>query len=405
MDAAELTSGNGSTTLDDTENNVIDPYQRPTTDSWWLPSLYNDKLVWQIGFDGEELVIRHGHIGGAIQVTTRKVLVNSSGRNLQEQALLEAKQRYWKQEHKGYTNGYTILPQYPKPMLANKYEPKKIKSFPVLVQAKIDGVRMLAHLAGNRVHLRSRENKEWDHLDHIREELAVLFSYLPVGCHLDGELYVHDWSFNTLISAVKTGQVTKSTKNRRDKHQLNRQVQYYIFDIIIPQPAKDRQELLDSAFQECQKDRPFSFLRIVPATLCYSHEELVQFHNCYVENGFEGAIIRHVQGSNRNGFDLTLYRDKRSDNLLKFKMFTDEEGEVVDIVEGTGTEEGLAMIVVRDSRGNIFSVRPRGTFDMRREWYLNRDQLIGKRYTFRYFELTEYNVPRFPIGIAFRDYE
>jgi len=413
MDIEELMTGQGfingeepNLVTEVVTEDAIDTYQEPTTDSWWLAPLYNDKLMWQIGFDGRELVIRHGQIGGVIQEARRKVAVNSSGRSLQEQALLEARQRYWKQEHKGYANGNTILPQYPKPMLANKYEPKKIKAFPILVQPKIDGVRSLAHLTPQgSVHLRSRENKEQLHLDQIRDDLSHLFSYLPSGCHLDGELYVHGWSFNTLISAVRTGQISKTTKSQKDKHPLNGEVCYYVFDAILPLSASQRQDILAKAFEECLKDHSLSFTCLVPTTLCHSHDELLSFHHYYVDNGYEGAIVRHSTGCNRNGVDLTAYRDKRSDNLLKVKMFQDEEGTVVDVVEGAGTEEGLAILVVEDDRGNRFQVRPRGTFDMRERWFAQRARLIGQRYTYRYFELTEYGVPRFPVGVAFRDYE
>jgi len=380
---------------DDTpqQDNVIAYTDQPTTTDFWLQPLYSDRMMWQVGFQNSELVIRHGYIGGDIQVKKRKVQVNNSGRTLVEQALLEARHRYWKMAHKGYTNGDNLCKQYPKPMLASAYDPKKIKEYPVSVQAKIDGVRSLAWLEGGQVHLRSRENKPQAYLEQIRKELYTLFTHLPPGCHLDGELYVHGWSFNRLISAVRT---TKT------KHPDNDQVNYYLFDIIINLPTQRRMDLLSEAYSQCCD---LKRVCLVPSTPAHSHEEIVHFHNCFVEEGFEGAIVRHLSGCGRGGVDLTAYRPNRSNNLLKVKMFQDEEGIVIDVIEGTGTEEGLAVLVIEDQRGNRFPVRPRGSFELRAQWYQNKQRLVGQRYTFRYFELSEYGVPRFPVGIAFRDYE
>lgn len=376
----------------------------PEGEEWWLEPLYNDRLMWQIGCRTEEgetlLVTRHGQVGGAIQTKTRVVVANNSGRTIQQQALLEARHRYWKMAHKGYTNGFTICQQYPKPMLANSYDPSKIKQWPVSVQVKIDGVRSLAHVEGE-VKLRSRENRPQPYLEQIRRELAVLFPYLPPGVHLDGELYVHEWSFNTLISAVRTS---------KTKHHLNDQVNYAIFDVIIDLPTAQRMQLLETAFEEANRDGiQFQHLFLVPASIAQSHQEVISFHNAFVEAGYEGAIVRHLQGHGRKvkgkATDLAAYKSNRSNNLLKVKAFQDEEGVVVDVVEGTGTEAGLAILVVEDTRGNRFPVRPRGDFDTRAEWFQHKEQLIGRPYTYRYFELTEYDVPRFPVGIAFRDYE
>jgi DNA ligase-1 len=50
-------------------------------------------------------------------------------------------------------------------------------------------------------------------------------------------------------------------------------------------------------------------------------------------------------------------------------------------------------------------VRPRGTHEDRADLFKDGDSYIGKKLTVRYQELTEDGIPRFPVGIAFRDYE
>ncbi len=390
----------------------------PEGNTWQLVPLYRMTAVdvmsvWQIGFDGSQLVIIHGHIGGAKQIKTREVITNTSGRNLQEQAILEARQRYWSNYHKGYRPAEDAVPlclTLPEPMLANKYEDKKIKFFPVCIQAKIDGVRSLATLdSSGKTTLRSRTNHQQPYLEHIKEQLETFFVYLPPGSHLDGELYSVDMGFNELISAVRT------TKR---KHARNKDVNYYIFDIIVPLKQDemvfvDRYDLLNAAYNRYLEDghQATSFL-VLRCDVAYSHQEIKDYHDSYVQQGYEGAIVRKLgpestQTSTCKGNTPkdSIYRSSRCNNLLKVKNFIDEEGIVRGVNEGTGTEKGLAILVVEDMRGNVFPLRPRGTFETRKYWYDNPHLCIGKRYTFRYFELTKDNIPRFPVGISFRDYE
>lgn len=358
----------------------------------WLQPLYNKDKYWQIGFDGENLVTRYGKINGKIRESKRKVYVNSSGRNLQEQALLEANQKYTKQVRKGYSNEQTAI-SIIKPMLANEFDVKKIQSYPILVQPKIDGIRSIVDKS---LTMRSKEGREQLYLQQIKDELKKLFEI--IDCVLDGELYVHGWEFTKLVSAIRT---------EKTMNELNQYVCYYIFDIITNDvSAYDRYCYLQKAFETYKQlhNEP-KYLYLLPTYLVNSIEELTQLHNHFVDNGYEGAMIRHTGGQNRNGTSLTIYRPTRCDNLLKFKSFKDEEGEIINVIEENGTENELCLFVIRDIRGNEFVVRPRGSFEQRKEWYRNRNKLIGKKYTYRYFELSEYGVPRFPIGVTLRDYE
>lgn len=74
--------------------------QTTTKQRWSLLPLYKmlangGMLFWQIGFDGiAHLEIRHGYDDGIIRTDRTEIQVNSSGRNMQEQALQDARQRY-----------------------------------------------------------------------------------------------------------------------------------------------------------------------------------------------------------------------------------------------------------------------------------------------------------------------
>jgi DNA ligase-1 len=60
---------------------------------------------------------------------------------------------------------------------------------------------------------------------------------------------------------------------------------------------------------------------------------------------------------------------------------------------------------VKNKKGQIFSVRPKGTREMRTEWFKDIKKLTGEKLTVRYQNLSEDGIPIFPVGICVRDYE
>ena len=63
-------------------------------------------------------------------------------------------------------------------------------------------------------------------------------------------------------------------------------------------------------------------LKICDLKIVNNFNELQQAHTKYVEDGYEGLIIRTMKG---------IYQpDHRSSSLLKFKSFKDDEFEIVD---------------------------------------------------------------------------
>lgn len=120
-------------------------------------------------------------------------------------------------------------------------------------------------------------------------------------------------------------------------------------------------------------------------------------HNTFVNQGYEGIMIRNAHGAYEPG--------KRSNNLLKFKTFETEEFKIVGVHEGAGRDVGTPVWECVTTAGDRFSVRPEGTIEKRRDAFERREALVGKKLTVRYQNMTVAGVPRFPIGIAIRDYE
>ena len=371
---------------------------------------------------------------GQLITATHPIVENKSGRTLQQQALLEARKRYLDQYTAGYLPKGEELPSNlngKEPMLAKTLklstDTSKRKSneicfdkYPCNVMPKLDGVRALSrYLPDGTVQMRSRNNKNHEApLTHIKDELNVFLKYLGPCVELDGELYSMKIDFNELSGVIRT------KKKKHEKHDL---VEYYIFDIIEPKQMcfEDRYKFLVEAYAKYIEDGNSSkYLRIVQSYTAKSEQEMLEYHNKFVSDGYEGIIIRRYGLVEVNkccieklkkgeelckkcdkGYKLSIYRTNRTNAMLKYKLFQDEEVKIIGFESGIGTEEGAVIYRVLDERGNEFTVRPRGTVNERRELYKIRDTLIGKQLTIRYQELSEKNVPRFAVGISFRDYE
>ena len=420
----------------------IDEELNDTDKTWKLLPIFRDNMhggtsVWQIGFDEYncELIIVHGTIitskgiPGIIQTTKSKIKTNNSGRNIQQQAILQARKKYidkWKDGYK--PPGESLPPKFNNciPMLAQKYIPKfdindkltsNITRFPVSTMPKIDGIRCLIKKVGPtittpnvdntvdinvNVQSRSRKNTIWPHLHHIKDELSNFFMYLPENTELDGELCIQNLPFTELTSIVKTF--------KHKLHKDHNKLKYYIFDIIESDKRtwEDRYILLVNALYKYLEDgytnNTFTILQSYTAN---SDSEILEQHKKFINDGYEGIMIRKYAGTNPTDKDIkdSQYKPNRSTNLLKYKEFIDEEAEVIGGVPCEGNEEGAIKFIIRDIRGNEIMIRPRGSIQIRKKWMNDIFKLIGSFVTIRYQELSEHNVPRFPVIVCVRDYE
>jgi DNA ligase-1 len=140
----------------------------------------------------------------------------------------------------------------------------------------------------------------------------------------------------------------------------------------------------------------FKHLVLVKTDECESEEKMKELHAQYVADGYEGLMLRNKTG---------LYKNARSADLQKYKEFFDDEYEIIDYKEGEGVEAGCVLWVCKTAEGKTFNCRPRGTREDRAEMFGRGDEYIGKMLTVRFQELTTDRVPRFPVGLAIRDYE
>jgi DNA ligase-1 len=247
---------------------------------------------------------------------------------------------------------------------------------------------MIARKEGGVVTMWSRKGKPIDIPDKINAQLCEMLSD---GQCTDGELYVHGWTFQRIISAVK---------KKRDDTDL---LEYHIYD--CPHPTLKFEDRMPKngigsiSFPEyCQGWTIIG--KNIKIVKTYQIEDQLEFdirEASELSNGYEGIMAR-----NKN----SLYKYKnRSYDLQKVKRFIDNEFEIIGGKDGTGREAGLIIFKCKTECGLEFDVRPMGSHDIRAKMFKNLDTYIGKELTVRYQELTDDGRPRFPVGVSVRDYE
>lgn len=357
------------------------------------------------------IVVEHGYENGKLQ---RNQKVISQGKNVGrrtettplQQAIQEATSQWHKKKESGYeelsnldtdqkedhsndekdvtpaekTRGVATDTLAPEVMLAHDYHKRgKDIQFPCYIQPKLDGTRCVGvPLKG----LFSRTRKPYPHLDHIRAEIDRLPSHII----LDGELYSDELTFEEIAGLVRSKTLKPSDIEKQKKIKL------HVYDLICHLPYRERTSNLSILFRRY----PFSHIVRVKTEWCETQDDMLEKHAEYTSEGYEGIMLR-----NQNG----LYRGTRSADLQKYKTFLDKEYEIIGFQEGQGLEQGCVIWTCRTELGATFSCRPRGTREERQELFQNGEEHIGKWLTVRYQEETNDGLPRFPVGITFRDYE
>jgi len=304
-----------------------------------------------------------------------------------EQAEKEAQAMWQKKLDGGFYEDISSIndEKFFKPMLAHKFEDHKDKiTYPVYSQPKLDGIRYIVKADG----MWSRNGKKIISAPHIYEAMRPLFETNP-DLIFDGELYADKFAndFNAICSLVKK---TKPTSD--DLRKSAESIQYHIYDLpscsgVFTERYKS---LVGLNLSEC--------CVIVKTHQIDNMNDLSAYYEEYTMEGYEGQMIRLDKE----------YESKRSKSLLKHKSFIDEEYTILDIEEGEGNKTGMVgSFVFKSKTGHTFNASPKYNWEECKELWKQRQELIGKSATVKYFNLTPDGVPRFPyvINIDRESYE
>ena len=232
------------------------------------------------------------------------------------------------------------------------------------ISEKLDGVRAY----WNGQHFLSRQGNRF-------YAPAWFVASLP-PIPLDGELWLGRKRFQRTVSIVR----------RQDESDLWRGLRFVIFDA----PActgvfENRVAFIERLLKKHQPAFALALHHYRCRGTDHLHEELARIDAL----GGEGLMLR--QPGSR-------YEAGRSATLLKLKQFHDAEARVVGHQAGAGRHKGrLGALLIQLPDGTPFAVGT-GFTDSQRE----SPPPIGSTITFRFQELTDGGVPRFPAFVRVR---
>ncbi len=360
--------------------------------------------VWNIGVERDTepdgfdrlpatIVTEYGLQGGTMQtahdtVTEGKNLGKSNETTPFEQACAEAESKWNKQLDKGYVTDARLVGQAAdkaSPMLAHRYDKRKHNIvWPAIVQPKLDGIRMLAHVGADGVRFFTRLGKPISTVDHLAPALKAAF---PAGTIVDGELFNPEMDLQEIVS----GKAKASDTSAR--------LQYWIYDLVDDRPAADRQQSISQALGiPGLKHPPITDCLVrVPTVTVPDEAALMAVFGEHLEAGFEGTIVRNLGGLYKRG--------KRSADLQKVKPLESEEFKIVGVHEGRGKDKGCPTWECVTAEGKEFGARMKGKTAARRKMYLEAWKYLGAMLTVEFANYTPEGKPFHPRGVAIRNYE
>lgn len=359
------------------------------------------------------------------KITTQPIILVDKGkgigkarRTVSEQAKLEYDSRVNKYMDKGYKklpksiDLYTkeeldaLLPEETtdsegnlKPMLAKDFHDVATSVLEKqwwYASRKIDGVRCLMFVKDGEIHTSSRGGKNYDNSTyHItcNPKLKKFMLDNPTLI-LDGELYVHGYSLQTLSGLARL-------KKETDKCD---ELQYYIYDVVDTNKTfEERLEILDHIKDELQLDfepnKTFEDgdlqIQMVPHVKVEGWVQIKKTHDSYVKEGFEGAVIRRP--------DKKYGVNKRTNDMVKVKEYQDGEFKIIGFSEGLRPEDMVFVCVTEDEKE--FEAKPVGPRELKHEYLERIDEIIGKMATVKYFSFSDGGTPTQPVLKCIRDYE
>ena len=290
-----------------------------------------------------------------------------------------------------------------KPLLAATVEDTSTLAYPLYASVKLDGIRMI--VLDSVCYSRSMKP--------IRSKAVQKLFGKPEYNGLDGELLYGPWNAHNVFNL--TTQACMATELKEGFKEA--EITFAVFDgADRDSPYKRRKEVakyvVESFHISCQ-------LRFVEQQLVYSEQELKEYEDKALLEGYEGVMVRSLSGAYKQG------RSTLKDGIIgKIKRFNDDEAIVLGFEEKlTNTNEakvnelgrtqrsqaqegmvgaGTLGAIICECKGIKFTMGSGFDDAMRKEVWENKDKYIGKLAKFKYFAVGMLISYRFPVFISFR---
>ncbi len=250
---------------------------------------------------------------------------------------------------------------------------------------KMDGLRCVIKVHTRDRGVYSRTLKPLFNMDHFVDALEAA---IPFPCHVDGEAYAADGTWNSSMTGTK-------------KKGADIEMMFFPFDLVLrtevdskryEMPAHERWALME-------KHIPYDDKMFVEVcrTRVTTISEVMEEHAAEVRNGWEGTVLHDANAPYANG---------RSQAWVKCKEWLSDEFTCVGFFPGTGKHTGrLGGIRVRaeyDGREIDCEVGTGFTDKERQEIWDNQEDYLGLPAEVKFFEVTEDDSLRFPSFLRWR---
>lgn len=328
---------------------------------------------WKIWNESNTIVIAHtSTVGGSEIFHSEIVPCGLAGRSLEEQIASRIDSRVNHQRDKGYVDSLeqamnsplTNTLGMPPPMLAIKL--RDMRGFPNVgyAQVKFDGFRCLVTRDNSgQILCYSRQGKVLTALQHLAKAFE---STLPEDVVLDGEIYQHGQSLQSIASLAKRLQL--GTEN----------LVYNVYDSVGTASFIDRWHSAREIVEEAANPN----VKIVNNTIVTCEDQLWDCFAKFRANGYEGAMLR-IDGP---GYE----SGSRSRSLVKVKAREDGEFVVQDIIEDAN---GCGVLICKLDNGRTFRTSAPGTHSEKRHAFMNSPEYIGRKVSVEYANLTSDGIP------------
>jgi DNA ligase-1 len=272
--------------------------------------------------------------------------------------------------------------------LAHKFEAKRVEKLDKIgIEPKLDGVRCITVVQDGKVNIYSRKGKTLDAQDAFAKTFMPELASLGDGV-FDGELYGKD--FKSTIEQV------------RRKHDADVSgIKLHVWDWMpVDDWVEQNTSLTTQDARETLEDLSIGskckFVEVVPRMIVHPRE-VRKYHDMYVEQGYEGAMVKLLDST---------YKFGRGHNVMKYKHFDTADLSVTSFEEGEGKYQGMlgALVVARPHKGSTIRVKVGSGFSdkQREEIWANRSTYRGKTVEVQYFEVTPDGSLRFPTFVGWR---
>jgi len=266
--------------------------------------------------------------------------------------------------------------------LATRYERTLFTGSDWAAEPKFDGLRCVTIIDGSGVHPFSRGENEWQGIKPLLAPIAWAQGFV-----VDGEL-LHEDGWGATSGAVHRTNLTSD---------ILAKISYHVFDILpiadykagrCQTPLNRRRAILERLVKESGDKSP---LLLSPQTPLASMEEAEKVAKTFVEQGYEGAIFKHVYSP---------YICNRTASWLKFKNEVTEDATITGSYEGTGQFVGaLGGFFVEFPDGRKCKVGGGYSVAQRKRFWTDREKMVGKIIEVKYQDDTkkvaEVRMPRF----------